>query len=222
MYFVKGGFMVWSLATRGRREQAKEDKRRRIVSAAAALFAEHGLGGVTTQQIADRADVAIGTLYLYAATKAELLIMVQNQKFATAIDDSLAAASSAEQTEVGAVQGVLALLEPLVSCLREHPVNGRADLHELVFGDPVEPHRAAGLQLAHRLEDGLTRMMASHGGIGAADASVLARVVTAIVHVTSTPTAHLHDTLPQVPGHIRLQVAAVLPQRQLAARPSVR
>ncbi|WP_457962206.1 TetR family transcriptional regulator [Arthrobacter sp. D1-29] len=35
---------------------------------------------MTTQQIADRADIAIGTLYLYAATKAELLIMVQNQR----------------------------------------------------------------------------------------------------------------------------------------------
>ncbi len=43
------------------------------------LFAEPGVGGVTTQQVADRADVAIDTLYLYASTKAELLIMVQNQ-----------------------------------------------------------------------------------------------------------------------------------------------
>ena len=43
------------------------------------LFAEHGVGGVTTQQVADRADVTIGTLYLYASTKAELLIMVQNR-----------------------------------------------------------------------------------------------------------------------------------------------
>lgn len=40
------------------------------------------------QQIADRAGVAIGTLYLHAGTKAELLIMVQNQKFAAAIDDA--------------------------------------------------------------------------------------------------------------------------------------
>jgi AcrR family transcriptional regulator len=57
------------------------------------LFAEHGVGGVTTQQVADRADVAIDTLYLYASTKAELLIMAQNQKFAAAIDTGLAAAA---------------------------------------------------------------------------------------------------------------------------------
>jgi AcrR family transcriptional regulator len=45
------------------------------------VFTRHGVSGVTTQQVADRADVAIGTLYLYASTKAELLIMAQNAKF---------------------------------------------------------------------------------------------------------------------------------------------
>ncbi|AUG29795.1 MULTISPECIES: TetR/AcrR family transcriptional regulator [Microbacterium] len=93
----------------GRRERAKEDKRRRIMDAARTLFAEHGVGGVTTQQIADRADVAIGTLYPYASTKAELLILVQNQKFATAIDDGLRSAAVAARAGVGTVASVLAL-----------------------------------------------------------------------------------------------------------------
>ncbi len=60
------------------------------MTAARELFAEHGVSGVTTQQIGHRADVANGTLYLYASTKAELLIMVQNEKFAAAIDVGLA------------------------------------------------------------------------------------------------------------------------------------
>ncbi|WP_123940171.1 MULTISPECIES: helix-turn-helix domain-containing protein [unclassified Frondihabitans] len=60
--------------------------------AARGLFAARGVGGVTTKEIADRADVAIGTLFLYAKTKAELLIMVQNEKFETAIEAGLAAA----------------------------------------------------------------------------------------------------------------------------------
>jgi len=38
------------------------------MAAARELFAQRGVSGVTTQQIADRADVAIGTLYRYAAT----------------------------------------------------------------------------------------------------------------------------------------------------------
>ena len=65
----------------GRRERAERDKRERILAAAGKLFTRHGVRGVTTQQIAHRADDAIGTLYLYASTKAELLIMAQNAKF---------------------------------------------------------------------------------------------------------------------------------------------
>ncbi len=48
----------------GRRERAKQDKQERVRVAALELFALHGVDGVTTQQIADRADIAIGTLYL--------------------------------------------------------------------------------------------------------------------------------------------------------------
>ena len=40
----------------GRRERAKKDKHERIMTAARELFAEQGVSGVATQQIADRAD----------------------------------------------------------------------------------------------------------------------------------------------------------------------
>jgi AcrR family transcriptional regulator len=52
----------------GRRERTKQDKHQRIMTAAREMFAEQGVSGVTTQQIADRADVAIGTLYQYASS----------------------------------------------------------------------------------------------------------------------------------------------------------
>ncbi|MWV48047.1 TetR family transcriptional regulator [Rathayibacter sp. VKM Ac-2803] len=193
----------------GRRERAKEEKRRRITAAATALFAEHGVGGVTTQQIADRADVAIGTLFLYAATKAELLIMVQNEKFETALDEGLAAAADlgARSTVLGEV---LALLTPAVTCLREQPENGRTYLHELVFGDPAEPHRAEGLALSLRLEDGVTRALSRDRS--PVDAATLARVISSVLHVTTTATLHLHDALPEVLDHLRRQVAVVLPR----------
>jgi hypothetical protein len=34
-----------------------------------------------------------------------------------------------------------------VECVREHVENGRAQLHELIFGDPAEPYRREGLAL---------------------------------------------------------------------------
>jgi hypothetical protein len=103
----------------GRRERAKQDKRR----------ASHGRPPGSclrstasvwprSQQIADWADVAIGTLYLYASTKAELLIIVQNEKFDAAIDEGLVTASDAAGQD--ALDGAIALIRPGVECVREH------------------------------------------------------------------------------------------------------
>ena len=96
----------------GRWERAKQDKRVRSMAAARELFAEHGVGEVTAQQVTDRADAAIDTLYPYASTKAELLIMVQNQKFAAVIDTGLAAAAVTARR--GPLEGVIALIRPVV------------------------------------------------------------------------------------------------------------
>lgn len=198
----------------GRRERAKEDKRRRIMDAARTLFAEHGVGGVTTQQVADRADVAIGTLYLYASTKAELLILVQNQKFATAIEDGLRAADAAARTGAGTIAAVLALVEPVVACIREQPENGRTYLHELAFGDATEPHRRDGLALLLRLENGIAGILGDDPQIVPADTATLARVITSIIHVTTTATMHFRDSLAEILDHIRRQITAVLPKKE--------
>lgn len=194
----------------GRRERAKQDKRERIMVAARQLFALHGVDGVTTQQIADRADIAIGTLYLYAATKAELLIMVQNRKFATAIDDGLAAAAAVN----GTLEEVLALIRPVVTCVREHVENGRTYLHELVFGDPAEPYRREGLTLAAHVEDGITNLLASDERINPEDAATLARVITAILHLSTTATIYLRHSDESVLANIREQIQAILAQHR--------
>lgn len=200
----------------GRRERAKEDKRRRIMAAAGELFAEHGVTGVTTQQIADRADVAIGTLFVYASTKAEMLIMVQNEKFAAAVDAGLAAAVAAERSDASTREAVLVLVGPVVACIREQPENGRTYLHELLFGDPTEPHRHEGLALSVRLEDGLVRTLTVDSALTFADAVTLARVITAIIHISTTATIHLHRTMGEVLDDIRRQIHAVLPFGPLA------
>lgn len=199
----------------GRRERAKKDKRERIVTAARELFAEHGISGVTTQQIADRADVAIGTLYRYTSTKAELLIMVQNEKFAAAVTDGLAAANSA--VGQGVLEAVTALIRPVAACIREQMENGRTYIHELVFGDPTEPHRRAGLALAARLEDGITGLLTRDGDIDAAEAATLARVVTAIIHLSAAATASPHRGDEAVLADIRDQIHATQALRHRAA-----
>jgi len=60
----------------GRRERNKREKLDRILASARDLFATKGFGETTTQEIAGRADIGTGTLFLYAKTKEDLLIMV--------------------------------------------------------------------------------------------------------------------------------------------------
>jgi len=57
-----------------RRERSKADKMRRILAAGEKLFSKRGFDGTTVQQIADEADVAVGTLFLYVSDKSELLL----------------------------------------------------------------------------------------------------------------------------------------------------
>jgi AcrR family transcriptional regulator len=57
-----------------RRERGKADKMRRILAAGEKLFSKQGFDGTTVQQIADEADVAVGTLFLYVSDKSELLL----------------------------------------------------------------------------------------------------------------------------------------------------
>ncbi|WP_018118240.1 TetR/AcrR family transcriptional regulator [Corynebacterium mastitidis] len=204
--------MTTDAAPTGRRERAKEEKRRRIVAAAQRLFAEEDVDCVTAQRLAREAEVATGTLYLYAATKAELLIMAKNDKFASAICEGAAAVAAAVSDE-GPVQRVMLLLEPVVRCIREQPHNGRAYMNELLYGNPQEPHRARGLELSFALEESVAGVLVDSAGLDAPRAATLARVVTAIMQLTTTATLHAEDTVAEILDTIRTQLHAVLSAR---------
>jgi AcrR family transcriptional regulator len=69
----------------GRRERAKQEKREKIIRATKFLFAKKGFSATTTQEIAEFADIGTGTLFLYAQTKEDLLVMVfRDEMFAVA------------------------------------------------------------------------------------------------------------------------------------------
>jgi AcrR family transcriptional regulator len=60
----------------GLRERNKQEKLERIRRAARALFARKGFDNTTTREIAERAGVGAGTLFLYARDKEELLFLI--------------------------------------------------------------------------------------------------------------------------------------------------
>src|SRR3954453_13129041 len=56
--------------------EAQRARRRRILKAAAELATEGGFYAVQMREVAERADVALGTLYRYFPSKIHLLVSV--------------------------------------------------------------------------------------------------------------------------------------------------
>lgn len=218
----------------GRRARSMRDKRQRIVAAATALFASHGFAGTTTQQIAETADVAAGTLFRYAATKGELFLMVYNEALARAVSSGWDEADEKARHGGDVTECVAAAAAALY---RE--TSGAMDAHvyqrELLFGDPHEPNRATGLGIVLEFEAGIAqRLLASlaptsHPEPEAADPAVArlaartARTIFAIVNLElvrrHTETGRAGEKDPET--ELRAQVVAVVRGFQAMASSAV-
>ena len=76
----------------GRREHNKLEKRGRIIAASRALFTHKGFEATTSQEIADAAGVGSGTVFTYARTKDDLLILVFHAEMMEIVERAYAAA----------------------------------------------------------------------------------------------------------------------------------
>jgi AcrR family transcriptional regulator len=90
-------------ATTSRRQKEKEDRKETILSAAREVFFEQGIRRATVDDIAARAEVAKGTVYLYFETKETILahLLLEgldslNQQLESAFDETASGALSAE------------------------------------------------------------------------------------------------------------------------------
>ena len=192
----------------GRRERNKQAKLERITAAARELFAEHGVDDVTTQQIAEKADIGTGTLFLYAKTKGELLLLVQNSGYADALHEGKAAAERIPE----ALDAVMAIIRPVVECNRIQIDNGRTYLRELVFGDPEEPHHRDALALTIQTEEAIAAVLRRDDRVGAPDAATLAHIVSAIMFLSMAATANVSRSVEDILREISDQVRVLLPR----------
>lgn len=113
----------------GLRERNKRDKLRRIKDAATELFIQKGFDDTTTRAIALRAGVGLGTVFIYAPTKRDLLFLIINEDL------------QAEVTRAaGLVQESRSMMDNLVRIFRAHyryfgerPALSRLALREMIF-----------------------------------------------------------------------------------------
>lgn len=78
-------------------EQAKQDNRAAILKAAGALFAEKGFEDTTTRDIAQRAGLAIGTMFNYFPSKETMAMSMVNEALLAGIEDFRAARCGEEE-----------------------------------------------------------------------------------------------------------------------------
>lgn len=192
----------------GRRERNKQDKLDRITAAASELFAVHGVDEVTTQQIADKADIGTGTLFLYAKTKGELLLLVQNTHYAEALEQGRADA----ETIPDVLDALLAIIRPIVECNRTQIDNGRTYLREMVFGDPEEPRHGEALGIVVKTEQALATVLHRDERISEGDAATLAHVVSAVMFLSMAASVNTALSVEEIVQDIRGQLGVLLPR----------
>jgi len=110
---------------------AQQDRRRRILDATVALASEGGFDAVQMRTVADRASVALGTLYRYFPSKVHLLVTALARELERA-NDAFERRPLADQT---AQERVLHVLDRITRSLRKEPSLTEAVTRAFMFAD---------------------------------------------------------------------------------------
>ena len=112
--------------TLGLRERNKQNKVARIHSAARALFEEQGYDSTTIREIARRADVGVGTVFLYARDKTELLFLIFKDELHEVFD----AASARVNDDAPVIDQLMAYFTPILKALAPNGALARIMVRE--------------------------------------------------------------------------------------------
>jgi TetR/AcrR family transcriptional regulator, cholesterol catabolism regulator len=148
---------------------AQRDRRKRILDATLALAAKGGYDAVQMRAVAERADVALGTLYRYFPSKIHLLVSGLARELER----------SRDRLERSPVPGdtpydrVLFVLARVTRSMQRDPLLTEAMTRAFMFADPSAAAEVNAV--AKLMEDMLTGAM--HDGEPSADERAIARVI---------------------------------------------
>jgi AcrR family transcriptional regulator len=165
------------VAAPGRRERNKLQKKVRIVEAARKLFQRQGFVETTTQQIAEAADIGTGTLFLYAKSKEDLLVMVFKDEMLETVLDIYARLA----TNAPANARMMSVFNQMADFHARDPELSRVLLKELVI--PSSPERISDIaELMDAIFDGLAAIVGSETRTYAGDPALIARSAFALYY----------------------------------------
>lgn len=186
----------------GRRERNKLEKLERITAVARELFAEKGIHEVTTNEVALRAEIAAGTLFLYAKTKGELLLLAQNASYAEAHEVGMQASAKHKEP----VAAILALMKPIIVCNREHVENGRTYLQEVVFGASSDGYRQEAIGLMAETERAVAEIAARTTDDRDALGANRARAAMSILFLTLSSPLNVVKSVEELLAELEIQL----------------
>lgn len=160
----------------GRRQANKQDKLRRIKEAARALFIAKGYDETSMREIAQRAGVALGTPFSYAADKRDLLFLTVNNE----LEDAALRAAAAVTDTASVRQNLLAAFRVVYEFFGREPRLARLTLREMQFYQ-VGPQAERFLQTRNRMIELSVRAIAIAQRNGEIRADEDARTVGMVV-----------------------------------------
>ena len=148
---------------------AQRDRRKRILDATLALASKGGYEAVQMRTVAERADVALGTLYRYFPSKIHLLVSGLAREFERA-QERLDRAPIPGDTPY---DRMLFVLGRVTRSMQRDPLLIEAMTRAFMFADPSAATEVNAV--ARLMEDMLTKAM--HDGEPTADERAIARVI---------------------------------------------
>jgi AcrR family transcriptional regulator len=145
-------------------------RRRRILDATLALACQGGYEAVQMRTVAERANVALGTLYRYFPSKIHLLVSALAHEFERTWS-ALASAQVPGETRHARMLHVLGLL---TSAMQREPMLAEAMTRAFMFAGPNAAAEVSSVAVL--MERILTRAM--HDGEPSADDKAIARLIS--------------------------------------------
>ncbi len=129
-------------AHKTRRGRNKLDKLARIEKAGRVLFARRGFDATTTRAIAERADIGIGTFFLYFAKKEDLLVHLFHRDIGAVVEEMFAGLP-----ERPLRAQLLHMFDALYAYYARDPALSRVFIQELLFLDATRRDRVTAFTL---------------------------------------------------------------------------
>lgn len=154
-----------SMGTKERRDREKAARREQVLQAAREVFTRKGFEGTTVEEIAARAELSKGAVYLYFQSKEDLFLAMWRPTVDFLVDQ----AEQVLHSTGGLVDRFAALLDVYTGLLRNHPdfieaiLNWKhGDLKEKVS---AETYQAVVVRCLH-IYDSLLKLLEDGMGVG--------------------------------------------------------